>query len=97
VCDDDAGYTNVNQCMKFKTKTDWQIASYKEVARASLQRTIRESYTADIVPTFWAKWGLLIMSSIVFVVGLFSCLWAARPPKVVATKRSSVSIEPLVQ
>jgi hypothetical protein len=96
-CNDDAGYTNVNQCMKFKTKTQRQIASYKDVAVASVQSTIRSSYAADVTPTLWGKWGLLITSMTVFVLGLWAFIWSARPPRVVAANgKSTVSNEPLI-
>ncbi|GKZ00810.1 hypothetical protein MPSEU_001032700 [Mayamaea pseudoterrestris] len=94
-CDDNADYTNVNQCMKFKTHTDTDVASYKEVAAASFQGTIQSSYAADITPTFWGKWGLFIISVLIFLVGLSACVWSARPPRVLS-KRSVVSTEPLI-
>lgn len=36
-CDDAAGYTNVNQCMKFRTKTDMYYATTDEVMEAAFQ------------------------------------------------------------
>jgi len=36
-CDDAAGYSNVNQCMKFATQTDMEYASLEEVMEAALQ------------------------------------------------------------
>jgi len=36
-CDDAAGYTNVNQCMKFRTKTDMEYANFNEVWLAAQQ------------------------------------------------------------
>lgn len=39
-CFDDAGYTNCNQCYKFETQTDMEVASAFDLARASAQGTI---------------------------------------------------------
>mmetsp|Transcript_10870 Transcript_10870/g.18015 ORF Transcript_10870/g.18015 Transcript_10870/m.18015 type:complete len:449 (-) Transcript_10870:54-1400(-) len=36
-CDDDAGYTNVNQCMKFSSKTTMESAGYRELKEAEKQ------------------------------------------------------------
>ena len=41
-CHDDAGYNSVNQCMKFRTKTDMYQADFGDVALASAQGTITE-------------------------------------------------------
>jgi len=96
-CDDDAGYKNVNQCMKFRTKTDARPASYKEVALASFQGSIVSSNAADVAPTFWGKWGHLIIGILLFVAGVVAFIWAARPPRVTASNRINVSREPLMR
>lgn len=85
-CNDDAGYTNVNQCMKFATKTDMEVASYRDVALASRQGGITRTYSADVRPSFWAEWGLLILSILLFFTGIFVFMWAARPPRVIQSK-----------
>ena len=41
-CKDDAGYDNVNQCMKFATHTKMFTASYKDVEAAGRQNTITQ-------------------------------------------------------
>ncbi|CAB9531194.1 expressed unknown protein (Partial), partial [Seminavis robusta] len=41
-CYDDAGYTNCNQCYKFEAKTDMEVATAKDLERASKQGTILE-------------------------------------------------------
>jgi len=41
-CRDDAGYTNVNQCMKFKTKTEMKVATVQDILLAADQGTIME-------------------------------------------------------
>jgi len=38
-CYDQAGYTNCNQCMKFKTKTEMMTATMEDVQMASAQKT----------------------------------------------------------
>lgn len=45
-CDDAAGYTNVNQCMKFRSKTDMAYASLNEVMEMAQQGGIT-SLTLD--------------------------------------------------
>ena len=92
-CDDDAGYTNVNQCMKFSSQTDMEVASYPDVTLASRQGTIARTYAADVVPTFWEAWGFFTLSAVVFVLGLIAFLWSARPPRVIKSRNAS---EPLV-
>ncbi|CAB9525857.1 expressed unknown protein [Seminavis robusta] len=85
-CDDAAGYTNVNQCMKFRTKTDMEYASLEEVMEATLQggvtsvtvdRRTYGSYRAgrtevEIVP----DWNLMWIACAVLGVGLASLLGA---------------------
>ena len=41
-CNDDADYTNVNQCMKFYAKADMQVASFRNLELANSQGTIVE-------------------------------------------------------
>jgi hypothetical protein len=41
-CYDDAGYTNVNQCMKFKTKTEMLAADFRDLMLAHQQGNIVE-------------------------------------------------------
>lgn len=41
-CDDAAGYTNVNQCMKFRTKTQMMHMTQKDIHVATLQGTITD-------------------------------------------------------
>ena len=46
-CDDAAGYTNVNQCMKFKTKTTMEPATYQNLREAQRQGSLLEVQVAD--------------------------------------------------
>jgi hypothetical protein len=41
-CNDDADYTNVNQCMKFYAKADMQVATFRNLELAGSQGTIVE-------------------------------------------------------
>jgi hypothetical protein len=41
-CNDDAGYTNVNQCMKFRTHADLEIASWEDLVIGTEQGGILE-------------------------------------------------------
>lgn len=43
-CNDAAGYTNVNQCYKFRTKTNMQFASMEEVLAAAQQDAVTGVY-----------------------------------------------------
>lgn len=92
-CDDDAGYENVNQCMKFRSQTDMELASYPDLTLASRQGTIAKTYAADVEPTIWNAWGFLTLAAVVFVIGLLAFLWSARPPRVIKSRSST---EPLV-
>jgi len=92
-CNDDAGYTNVNQCMKFQSQTDMEVASYPDVTLASRQGTISRTYAADVWPTFFGEWGFLLLSVLVFVLGCVSFGYSARPPRIV---RSNGANQPLM-
>jgi hypothetical protein len=37
MCDDDAGYTNVNQCMKFRTHAELEVATWEDLVTATNQ------------------------------------------------------------
>lgn len=41
-CNDDAGYTNVNQCMKFRTHADLEVATWEDLVTATNQGGILE-------------------------------------------------------
>lgn len=41
-CDDDAGYTNVNQCMKFRTHAELEVATWEDLVTATNQGGILE-------------------------------------------------------
>lgn len=41
-CDDDAGYTNVNQCMKFRSHADLEVATWEDLVTATNQGGILE-------------------------------------------------------
>ena len=57
-CFDDAGYDNVNQCMKFRTKTKMMWAKIQELEVAAMQNTITQIQLGDTVlgsarPQYW--------------------------------------------
>jgi hypothetical protein len=86
-CDDAAGYTNVNQCMKFRTKTDMEYASLDEVMEAALQGGITSvtvdgrtygTYRAGVtVVEIEPDWNLLWIACGVLGFGVVSMLGAA--------------------
>lgn len=41
-CDDDAGYTNVNQCMKFRSHAELEVATWEDLVTATNQGGILE-------------------------------------------------------
>lgn len=89
-CKDDAGYTNVNQCMKFKTKTTMEIAKIRDIKLASQQGTIVEvtingrTYGDNAVltevfasnPLSTATKPFFFTSMAVLVIGCVTFIWA---------------------
>lgn len=86
-CDDDAGYTNCNQCYKFETKTDMETAVKEDLQLASRQGTIldirvnRTTYgrggyrSPDLYPSEYAS--LLVLAAAVGI-GLGLLVWKCR-------------------
>ena len=86
-CRDDAGYTNVNQCMKFRTHTDMDVAYFEDIRLASNQGTINHLnvqgthygsklfYESSVTPV--AFFGGFLLALVVFGVGftLFVRAW----------------------
>jgi hypothetical protein len=78
-CTDKAGYTNVNQCMKFATKTNLQVASFRDVQIASQQGMILAANAPGVAQSNFSlarqKYGFLIFSILFFVINLlcFGC------------------------
>lgn len=50
-CYDDAGYTSVNQCMKFSAKTVMKVASFRDISIANLQGTLSKNALSGFVDT----------------------------------------------
>lgn len=69
-CDDAAGYSNVNQCMKFNTKTRMRSASLRDVELATREGTISDSYAVALRETQYESSSHLISGIVVFAVGL---------------------------
>jgi hypothetical protein len=75
-CYDDAGYTNVNQCMKFAAKTYMDTATIRDVALAARQGTLCEVLPMEGLQVgssssnrmFSAPKGFDVFSSILFLV-----------------------------
>ena len=88
-CDDDAGYHNVNQCMKFKTKTKMIPATYNDIMLATEQGTVR-SFTSgklvygDIFGELNA--GAHLGGVIVFFLGAFMFVRAVKVRRSMAMK-----------
>ena len=48
-CNDDAGYTNVNQCMKFRTHAELEVATWEDLVTATNQGGILQVKVGDTV------------------------------------------------
>jgi hypothetical protein len=73
VCDDDADYRNVNQCMKFRTKTDMYNAEVRDLMLAAEQGTITQFSLGEYTYGEWIHqggkdWLVAAFSMIVMVV-----------------------------
>jgi hypothetical protein len=96
-CDDDAGYTNVNQCMKFATKTNMIVATFSDMTKASQQGGIMPANVPGVaVSQFEAtreKYGFLIFAVCFFVFNAFFFCWARRR----AMRSNSPMVRPLIK
>lgn len=82
-CNDAAGYTDVNQCMKFRTKTTMQQAFYRDVMATKLQGSAINVEFRSEPPR-----GLRTTAWIVFWVGALALLMAwFMPAKELASLR----------
>ena len=81
-CEDDAGYHDVNQCMKFKTKTKMIPATYKDVMMAAEQGTITSMRSGDNV--YGKVWGEVLLGAHVgaFLVFAWGCFMVFRAVKI---------------
>jgi hypothetical protein len=83
-CDDAAGYTNVNQCMKFRSKTDMYYATADEIMEAAFQggvttlsigsRVYGEYRAGHDVVAEEPDWMMLYIGCAVFAFGMMSLL-----------------------
>jgi hypothetical protein len=48
-CDDDAGYTNVNQCMKFRTHAQLEVCTWEDLVTATNQGGILQVKVGDTI------------------------------------------------
>eukprot|EP00574_Skeletonema_japonicum_P003002 CAMPEP_0201719796 /NCGR_PEP_ID=MMETSP0593-20130828/4918_1 /ASSEMBLY_ACC=CAM_ASM_000672 /TAXON_ID=267983 /ORGANISM="Skeletonema japonicum, Strain CCMP2506" /LENGTH=598 /DNA_ID=CAMNT_0048210315 /DNA_START=217 /DNA_END=2013 /DNA_ORIENTATION=- len=83
-CYDDAGYTSVNQCMKFSAKTVMRTASFRDLSMANLQGTLTaaslsgyvdqtfefhsKTKTNALTYTFLVSMSLLCLGSLYYLV-----------------------------
>ncbi|KAL7534200.1 hypothetical protein ACHAWF_004752 [Thalassiosira exigua] len=102
-CYDDAGYTNVNQCMKFSAKTVMKTATFRDIAEGNRQGSLAETplsgyidgsqeYKQNKMGTFGTYFFLTLMSSL-FVYSLFGLFMVVKRRK---TKASQVSRDALL-
>ena len=97
-CYDDAGYHNVNQCMKFRTKTDMQGATVRDIVLAAQQGTIQQVKLGDFI--YYSKWLdmaersylILVLPILILAVGVWMFLRAYKKLK---AENSSLN-EPLM-
>lgn len=72
-CYDDAGYTNVNQCMKFRTHTTMEPATWNDIQAAAMQGALRDitigdrTYDNKYRPSNWHGAGFLLLSGMVAI------------------------------
>lgn len=77
-CNDDADYTNVNQCMKFKTKTEMISADFRDMMLAHRQGNIVEIEMLGVTyghggyrPVSLGSVLFLVASSMILFIGAF--------------------------
>jgi len=98
-CYDDAGYTNVNQCMKFSAKTVMKTATFRDLSLGNTQGSLvefplsgyinaSEEYQSHKKETFFMYFSLVAVSS-AFLFSLFKLYKALKEPE--------PSIEPLTE
>jgi hypothetical protein len=96
-CDDDAGYTNVNQCMKFGTHTDLETGTFEDVALATQQNTVLNPYMDSIHTKGFQQvkkeYTFLVFSIMVLASGGVFFAWGTRRRR---HRRSSRHEAPLV-
>jgi hypothetical protein len=92
VCVDAAGNNGINMCSAFATQTTISKASFHDLEKASSQTTIVRTYSkSDITSSWWQRWGFLLISSIVFVIGNLCFCSVAIKRKRTTTKRKLLS------
>jgi hypothetical protein len=94
ICEDDDGNAGINQCAQFAQNTDIHKASFRDLNLASRQGTIVRTFTSsDSTESWWSAWGFLLISCLVFVLGLLAfCSVAVKRKKKISSTRN----EPLL-
>lgn len=83
-----------NQCMYFATQTEMTRASYDDMTLATQQGTIVRSHAVRVERTWWSKWGFLVVSILVFLIGLlmFCCVAKRSSRRAVGTTQPLLTI-----
>jgi len=100
-CEDEAGYTNVNQCMKFGTHTELETASFQDVILATQQKTILAPTTIEgISAAGFARakqyYGFPVLSFMTLMSGAVFFAWATRRRRRRRSSHHKVAEQPLV-
>ncbi|KAG7357356.1 hypothetical protein IV203_002044 [Nitzschia inconspicua] len=86
-CYDDAGYTNVNQCMKFSAKTYMQTGTFRDMTLARLQNVMADSplsgfyHHAEYKGLGWTNAVTYVIFLASFGCCLYACVYAFRAQK----------------
>jgi len=93
--DADGEKINVNQCSMFQQNTEMTTATYRDMALARRQGSILPSNVGK--QSWWSRFGFLMLSSILFLVGLLSyCFASGNCTRCFGGKRFRLS-EPLIE
>lgn len=81
-CEDEAGYTNVNQCMKFGTHTELETATFQDMVLASQQKTVLVPNVQGILAAGFVKakqeYAFTVFALLVLLSGVVFFSWATR-------------------
>ena len=102
VCNDDAGYTNVNQCMKFATHTNFRTANFRDVLKGAEQGTITtvishqtNNVYGNTFTTQTVSRGYMIGCGVVFFLGIVMFYLSRKFIRLLQIKSSNLD-EPLM-
>ena len=92
LCQDATGGQGANQCMVFAQQTQMTRASYNDISLATRQDTIVRSNAKQVGPSWWSRWGFLLISILVFLIGMLMFCSVSN-----SSKRVDANSEPLLQ